>query len=222
MFNREILGERIREVRGKKSQDTFATELGISRGALSFYENAERIPDAEIIHKISESYDVSADYLLGLTDVKTTKTDLKAVCEYTRLNEDAIDALWEHTTNLYSTTSLEGKIKPLDNLDEDELVTYHFLEMQEEVLNTLLVNEEFWWIVYNYVAMQIDAEPALDEVIDIISEEPFDLFCSGEKKHVLQRFDRTTIYRYDITRSIEKISDIFDTKINRKESEGDG
>lgn len=93
MFNNNILGKRIRCVRGKKSQDVFAAELGISRGALSFYENGDRTPDAEIIYKICECGNVSADYLLGFTNNPTTNPDLKATCEYTGLSEKSIDIL---------------------------------------------------------------------------------------------------------------------------------
>lgn len=93
MFNGQLLGERIKKIRGKKSQDIFANEIGISRGALSYYENGEREPDAEIIYKICESGNVSADYLLGFTDNPTTDPDLKAICEYTGLNEKSINKL---------------------------------------------------------------------------------------------------------------------------------
>lgn len=93
MFNGKLLGERIKKIRGKKSQDIFANEIGISRGALSYYENGEREPDAEIIYKICESGNVSADYLLGFTDNPTTDPDLKAICEYTGLSEKSIDTL---------------------------------------------------------------------------------------------------------------------------------
>ncbi|MCM1381684.1 MAG: helix-turn-helix transcriptional regulator [Muribaculaceae bacterium] len=93
MFNKQMLGERIKKVRGKKSQDVFSKEIGISRGALSYYENGEREPDAEIIYKICEHCSVSADYLLGFTDNQTTDTNLKAVCDYTGLSDNAIHML---------------------------------------------------------------------------------------------------------------------------------
>lgn len=93
MFNKKLLGERIKKVRGKKSQDVFANEIGISRGALSYYENGERQPDAEIIYKICELCNVSADYLLGFTDNPTTDENLRAVCDYTGLSEEAVKNL---------------------------------------------------------------------------------------------------------------------------------
>lgn len=41
MFDLKEMGKKIRELRNKRSQDEVAQALGISRGALSFYENGE-------------------------------------------------------------------------------------------------------------------------------------------------------------------------------------
>lgn len=60
------IGKKIKILRGKKSQDVFASELGISRGALSFYENGERTPDAKFVYKVCILTGVSADWLLGI------------------------------------------------------------------------------------------------------------------------------------------------------------
>lgn len=105
MFNAALLGKRIRLIRGKKSQDVFADELGISRGALSFYENGERKPDAEIIYKICDHCKVSSDYLLGFTDNATTDTDLQAICNYTGLSVEAVKGL-NNTFKVFNQSEL--------------------------------------------------------------------------------------------------------------------
>ena len=43
----------------------------------------------ETLYKLAEYYNVSTDYLLGRTDVKTPDTELKTVCEVTNLSESA-------------------------------------------------------------------------------------------------------------------------------------
>lgn len=43
------LGERIRHVRGRMSQEAFAGLLGISKGALGGYERGENCPNADVI-----------------------------------------------------------------------------------------------------------------------------------------------------------------------------
>ena len=45
------------------------------------------------LYALAKFYNVSADYILGFTDVKSPDTNMKAVCEYTGLNEDSIEWL---------------------------------------------------------------------------------------------------------------------------------
>lgn len=61
---------RLRQLRDKAglSQTDLARELNVSRGAISYYENEDRIPNIEFLVDISKYFDVPADYLLGLTD----------------------------------------------------------------------------------------------------------------------------------------------------------
>lgn len=46
----------------------FSESIGISRQSVGFYLNGNRQPSAEHIKKICESLNVSADWLLGLSD----------------------------------------------------------------------------------------------------------------------------------------------------------
>lgn len=59
--------KRIREHKNLK-QNKVAKDLSITPYQLSRYENGKNKPDPEMIAKISIYYDVSSDYLLGLTD----------------------------------------------------------------------------------------------------------------------------------------------------------
>lgn len=52
----------------KLNQRKVAQELGVSQALLSHYENGLREPKLELVAKICDYYDVSADYLLGRTD----------------------------------------------------------------------------------------------------------------------------------------------------------
>ena len=48
------------------SQQELATRLGISKSAVSMYEQGRREPDFDILNKIADIFQVDADYLLGL------------------------------------------------------------------------------------------------------------------------------------------------------------
>lgn len=49
----------------KLTQDELAKSLGISKSAISMYENGNREPDFVTLEKIADFYNVDMDYLLG-------------------------------------------------------------------------------------------------------------------------------------------------------------
>jgi len=61
-------GEKLKQLRGKKTQDQVAKDIGISRARYSHYENERTEPDMELIHKIAAYYKVTTDYLLGRSE----------------------------------------------------------------------------------------------------------------------------------------------------------
>lgn len=54
------------------TQDTLSIALGISRSAVSMYENGNREPDFETLEKIADFFNVDMNYLLGHTETTTT------------------------------------------------------------------------------------------------------------------------------------------------------
>jgi transcriptional regulator with XRE-family HTH domain len=65
---RHTFAERIKELRGEMglNQGEFADKVGVSRGAMSYYEQEARTPDIAVLRAICEKCGVSADYLTGL------------------------------------------------------------------------------------------------------------------------------------------------------------
>ncbi len=96
-----IIGNRILELRKKanEKQEDLAKILQCNRASIAKYENGDRIPDGLIIAKIAKHYNTTSDYILGLTDVKTTDIDIKNMCEYTGLNENSVSILHEIYTS---------------------------------------------------------------------------------------------------------------------------
>ncbi len=66
----EVFVERLKELRIEKglSLVQLAKETGISKSAISFWENGDRIPTALNIITLAKYFEVSSDYLLGLED----------------------------------------------------------------------------------------------------------------------------------------------------------
>lgn len=90
-----IFRERFSQLRGDMKQDEFAEFLGFSRPTVALYESGKRVPDAVALKTIAEKCGVSADWLIGLSDVKTNSIDLKNVCDYTGLSVEAVKAIRE-------------------------------------------------------------------------------------------------------------------------------
>jgi len=68
-----MFGERLAQLRENKdmNQRELAEALGVTRGAVSMWEIGQRTPDSNTLQKIASFFNVSIDYLLGLTDDPT-------------------------------------------------------------------------------------------------------------------------------------------------------
>jgi transcriptional regulator with XRE-family HTH domain len=63
-----LLGKRLVELRGSRTQQYIANQLGISRARYSHYENNYVQPDHALLKKMAAFYHVSIDYLLNRSD----------------------------------------------------------------------------------------------------------------------------------------------------------
>ena len=80
------------------SNTEFAKFLDMSRQTVGFYLNGDRVPDALMLRQIAEKCNVSADWLLGLSDAKPLAADVKQICNYTGLKPDSVDTLHKLNT----------------------------------------------------------------------------------------------------------------------------
>ena len=100
----EAFGQRLKELRNNKSQADIVklifekTGLSITAQTYGRYENGKRKPDIEIIEALANTFDVSADYLLCRSDVKSVDNNMKAMCKYTGLSEAAVRKLHKFAT----------------------------------------------------------------------------------------------------------------------------
>lgn len=64
------IGHIIRELRREMdcTQNKLADVLGVTQDSVSLWENNKRVPDTQYIVAMAKFFDVTTDYLLGLTD----------------------------------------------------------------------------------------------------------------------------------------------------------
>lgn len=97
-LTKKNVGKRLNEVLAQKNimQKELAKHIGVTDNTVSYYLSGERCPDIEKLIEIAKFLNVSTDYLLGASNVKTTDTELKSICEYTGLSEAAVNRLhWD-------------------------------------------------------------------------------------------------------------------------------
>ena len=100
--NKKLFGLRLNTALAARDiqQIDLAKELGYNEktaNTISYWCNGKRTPNLEQLLKIAEILGVSADYLLGLSDVMTPDVKVQAICDYTGLSEDAVYILHRET-----------------------------------------------------------------------------------------------------------------------------
>ena len=90
IFSRRLC-ELIKEKNTTKS--AIAAELHISRQAVMQYCNGNTFPTADKLRQLAQYFDVSADYLLGLSSFKHEDPKMQQIEQYTGLNQNAIESL---------------------------------------------------------------------------------------------------------------------------------
>ena len=200
---KDFFGKRLFELRESRgeSQQELADSIGITRQSLSRYELGERTANIDLLKKISEHYNISADYLLGLTDNATVDTNLQAVCEYTGLSDKAILTIKEYVYNLTAS----GAFTPEDKADE---LFYH-------VLNTVLCSFDFYNVLHYFGDMKIYSKQYFlatlkENFFDYINDKYDTFFTSNSYCYQTTGLD---VDRYKISKEIEKLSDIFDGRL---------
>lgn len=130
VFSINKFSDRLKKLRGKKTLQEVADAIGLTRVAMGYYEKGERKPDVEMLYKIASYYQVSADYLIGLSDVKTPDIDTQTIAAKTGLSEKVIERLY------YFNSHRTNYLKPLNILLQSvnfESALFHMPKYMEDV-----------------------------------------------------------------------------------------
>lgn len=148
-----IFAQRLRALMKERSvtQDILAEKAGCSRQAVSQYMDGSSAPNVDKLLSIADFFNVSADYLLGRTNAETTDKDLRYICDYTGLNETALEVLhyWHFygedlliipTINLLLETEKSTVFEQLEDgntppVELPEINKLHVLSSIEQYLN---------------------------------------------------------------------------------------
>ena len=120
--------------------------IGVTRQAISLYATGKRTPDINSLYRIADFFRVSADYLLGLSDVKSFDAEEKAISEKTGLSESSIEKL----LGLNRVKNIKMKIKRRD-LDEATYKLKKNIDPSEidEIMNSKAEDDLFFPFMLN-------------------------------------------------------------------------
>lgn len=136
MNGNKTTGQRIEALRKKRglTQKELADLINIQRNKLSYYETDERTPTVSDLIELSKALETTTDFLLCITDVESNNTTIRQICDYTKLNEQAIKDIhnfFECLTN--------GIIHP----DEESF----FIENFSELLSIIVSCPQFFYTI---------------------------------------------------------------------------
>lgn len=128
--------EILADLRAKEGQTVAAAaaSMGISSSTLSDAENGKRQLRSETIVKFCQHYNVSADYLLGLSGVRSINQTTHSIHRATGLSEKAIE-------NLRSLKRSEASLAFVNTLLEDTGVLYQFSCLIDEMVELTGTND---------------------------------------------------------------------------------
>ena len=170
-MEKSTFGKRLGEVMQKKGIGRTALKdlTGISLQSISNYLNDKRRPDCEMVAELAEALNVSADYLLGLSEVATRNETIQAIHEKTGLSEDAVSSLMtdqyvedHETANFVSFLiasegfeRLVGEITKLSSFHNTTIdatlgVGSDLYNVDFEAAFKLIVTDMFWEIARGY------------------------------------------------------------------------
>lgn len=183
-----MIGERLKQLRIKNGlkQQELANMFGLSSGTISFYESEQRKPDIDFIVAVAKYFDVSTDYLLGLTNA---------------IDKENIDISKVTGLNDFSLTILEQSLKETNNA-------------AAEVIDTVICGGDFLRLV-NLINDKNEKKPTIDiDWSDICDKKLSDIFDMDIEQRTtilnmlfpMNRFNAYELRELEIEKYIDSIA----------------
>lgn len=148
-----VFAKRLRELieTSGVSQAELANSVGVTRQAINSYTLGNTVPNSDVLTNIAKYFDVSADYLLGLTDVKSNDTTVKSICEEIGLSDKSVNLLIclnrikkleEEARTLLAKDTNRNLVRESDYFDcESSNKLFSYLD----IINYFMENITYYW-----------------------------------------------------------------------------
>ncbi len=139
-----VFSQRLKALTNEKKDEMNQKQGGIARSidipssSFSAFLSDAATPGIDTLHKICRFFEVSADYLLGLSDAKTPDIDKQAIHAKTQLSEKAVEELTD------TLCMEESRIQPfLNAIIESPYIFRIAVEYNQVIkLRELYINSE--------------------------------------------------------------------------------
>lgn len=199
-----FLSERLTSLRKEKklTQEELAKNIGITRQSLSHYENGSAEPPPIVVYNLAKFFQVSSDYLLGLSTAKIKDSDIENACDVTGLSEKIIKLLHEYNEVEKSGQPTEIRYNKESGNDICMYLLKGFNKVIEE--NEELA-ESFVDIIISLSSLYFDSRHSAEYFIKKIeSGEKIEFLMDREHAENVMNLEFPRIKKNEIRRKFEK------------------
>ena len=194
-MNKDVIPERLLQLRACRSRNSVAKEIGIRPQTLEKYEKGMRVPPLDIAADIADYYGVSLDWLIGIDEKQLSEKEL--ICEmsdYTGLSEKAVKII--------------KKMHDNDNQLPDSEHKAVF------ILNKLLEYDKLYYLLTKMIDLYKDSQKLLEtandyneqsKIAQLLLSDVFDGFTDLEMY--------CDVHRYTLSNDFNKFLDTIDNRI---------
>lgn len=165
--------------------------ITITEQSLNNYEKGQQLPDISRLYCICKSLNVSADYLLGLSDVQNPETDYQAINKMIGLTDEAITVLRNSVKEKEKSKHSPNLVPGLstNNIDSGNQTSY-----KHELVNAFF-EREYYKILFERILQYIN--------LDLIKPHTFHLDCVSPKS-----YDDSGLSPTQISKVQQQVNDI--------------
>lgn len=210
------IGMRINDliIDNNTSANSVADKLNISKATMSdIINDVDKGYSYKYFVDIAKFFNVSVDYILGLTDVPTNDKDLKFVCEYTGLDEKSVKYLNKVNAEIIRNWDLSEE--EFAALGEDDEENYNLQEQKNYHNRYLIKHFKALNELVSFITYMLSPNESLEQFIhqllyleDYVSKYKTDKKTGSNKNSKQELFLNAELYIIEQEFN-KKIYDIF-------------